>query len=164
MAISYSLELVTPLPTAAVAQEFAEVARSLRLFDPSTTADVLLDDGATTAYGTWTRVVTRKPTPWGDPLIGGRAFTPTVSVALRLGKDDDISGQQDDMVRLAVALLSRVPGDAVLHLDYEDVWLVRLDGALSLSERADLWPANRLAEVPAPYRRESHEFEFPEDD
>ncbi|MFD0272743.1 SitI3 family protein [Kitasatospora sp. NPDC127111] len=163
MAISYSLELVTPLPTAAVAEEFAEVARSLRLFDASTTADQLLDDGAVTAYGTWTRVVTRKPTPWGDQLLGGRAFTPTVSVAFRLGKDDDIAGQQDDMARLAVALLSRVPGDAALHLDYEDVWLVRLDGELILSERSDWWPPNRLAEVPGPYRRETHEFTDPED-
>ncbi|MFJ6384115.1 SitI3 family protein [Kitasatospora sp. NPDC092039] len=158
MAISYSLELVTPWTTAQVAQKLADVAPSVRLFDTPATVDALVGDGAVTAYGTWVRVTPRKPTPWGDPQIGGRVFTPTVSVAFRLGKDTDASGQQDDMARLADALLAQVPGDAVLHLDYEDVWLVRQDGELSLSERSDFWPPNRLAAVSGPYRRQSHEF------
>ncbi|MFD8707708.1 SitI3 family protein [Kitasatospora sp. NPDC059648] len=158
MAISYSLELVTPWSTAQVAQTFADVARSLRLVDASATVDALLGDGALTVYGTSLRVATRKPTPWGDPEIGGRVFTPTVSVVFRLGKDADISGQQDDMTRLADGLLAQVPGDAVLHLDYEDVWMVRQDGELTLSERSDFWPPNRLAGISAPYCRRSHEF------
>ncbi|MFB7126463.1 SitI3 family protein [Kitasatospora sp. NPDC056273] len=92
--------------------------------------------------------------------MGGRVFTPTVSVAFRLGKDTDPSGQQDDMTRLADALLARVPGDAVLHLDYEDVWMVRQDGQLTLSERSDVWPPNRLAAISEPYRRQTHEFVY----
>lgn len=96
--------------------------------------------------------------PLGAPRIGGRVLTPTVSAAFRLGKDTDITGQQDDMIRLTDALLTEVPGDAVLHLDYEDVWLVRQDGRLSLSERSDLWPPHRLATVSEPYRRRTHEF------
>ncbi|MFI9360697.1 SitI3 family protein [Kitasatospora sp. NPDC053057] len=158
MAISYSLELVTPWSTAQVAQTFADVARSLRLVDASATVDALLGDGVLTVYGTWLRVATRKPTPWGDPEIGGRVFTPTVSIVFRLGKDADISGQQDDMTRLADGLLAQVPGDAVLHLDHEDVWMVRQDGELALSERSDFWPPNRLAGISAPYRRRNHEF------
>jgi hypothetical protein len=164
MALSYSLELVTPLSVTEVARKLDEVARSLRLFDASATVDALLGEGALTMYGTWLRVVTRKPTPWGDPLIGSRIFTPTVSVVVRLDKDADITGQQDDMTRLAVGLLPQVPGDAVLHLDYEDVWLVRQNGKLSLSERSDLWPANRLPTLSLPYRRQTHEFIFPEED
>ncbi|MFE5586653.1 SitI3 family protein [Kitasatospora sp. NPDC056531] len=158
MAISYSLELVTPWSTAQVAQTLADVARSLRLVDASATVDTLLGDGVLTVYDTWLRVATRKPTPWGDPQIGGRVFTPTVSVVFRLGKDADISGQQDDMTRLADGVLALVPGDAVLHLDYEDVWMVRQDGDLTLSERSDFWPPNRLAGISGPYSRRNHAF------
>lgn len=163
MAISYSLDLVTPVTVLEVAQKLHEVGQSLRLFDVSVSTDALLGDGVRTAYETWIKVVSTKPVPWGDPLIAGRVFTPKVSVAFRIGKESDISGQQDDMVRLASALLSQVPGDAVLHLDYEDVWLVRQGDHLSLSERSDLWPAHRLTAFSLPYRRQSHEFVFPED-
>ncbi|MFF2620054.1 SitI3 family protein [Kitasatospora sp. NPDC058046] len=99
----------------------------------------------------------------GDPQIGGRVFTPTVSVAFRLGKDTDPFGQQDDMTRLADALLAQAPGDAVLYLDCEDVWIMRQDGQLALSENSDLWPPNRLAAVSGPYRRQVHEFADNED-
>ncbi|MGW6918069.1 SitI3 family protein [Kitasatospora sp. NPDC054939] len=163
MAISYSLELVTAQPVDDVARTFAEAAHALRALDPATGADQLLGDGALTAHGTWVRVVTRKPIPWGDPSIGGRTFTPTVSVAFRLGKEHDAGAQQDDMVRLSLAVLARVPGDAVLHLDSEQVWLVRQDGGLDLSTAADIWPPHRLAAVPAPYRRHDHAFVDDED-
>ncbi|MFD4657052.1 SitI3 family protein [Kitasatospora sp. NPDC058444] len=158
MAISYSLELVTPWAPAHVAQKLVDVAQPMRIFDIPASVDTLLEDGALTAYGTWIRVTPRKPIPWGDPQIAGRVFTPTVSIDFRLGKDTDISAQQDDMTRLADALLAQVPGDAVLHLDYEDVWMVRQDGQLTLSESSDLWPPNRLAAVSGPYRRQTHEF------
>ncbi|MGW3181586.1 SitI3 family protein [Kitasatospora sp. NPDC001119] len=144
------------------------VGRGVRGFEPaalargglSETVDTLVAPGALTAYGTWIRVTQRRPIAWGDPQIGGRVFTPTVSIDFRLGKNADLSGQQDDMVRLADALLARVPGDAVLHLDYEDVWMVRQDGQLSLSESSDVWPPNRLAAVSGPYRRHTHEFVY----
>ncbi|MEU3566770.1 SitI3 family protein [Kitasatospora sp. NPDC006786] len=166
MAISYSLELVTPWAPVRVARRLVDVARPMRLFvvpatAPATvpaTADTLLADGALTVHGTWIRVTPLKPTPWGDPRIGGRVFTPTVSVAFRLGKTTDVSGQQDDMIRLSDALLARVPGDAVLHLDQEDVWMVRRDGELILGERSDSWPPDRLATVSGSYRRRTYEF------
>lgn len=158
MALSYSLELVTPWAPVQVARKLVGVARPLRLFAVPATVDTLLADGALTACGTWIRVTPCKPIPWGDPRIGGRAFTPTVSVAFRLGKETGISGQQDDMIRLADALLVQVPGDAVLHLDQEDVWLVRQDGELTLGERSDIWPPERLAAVSRRYRRQTHEF------
>ncbi|MFI5755083.1 SitI3 family protein [Streptomyces sp. NPDC051569] len=166
MAISYSLDLVTPLTSLEVAQKLNEVARSLRLLDASATEtpDTLLGVGTVTAYGTWIRVVTAKPLPWGDPMIGGRAFAATVSVVFRLDKEADISAQQDAIVRLATGLLSQVSGDAALHVDYEDVWLLRQGGDLSLSERSDFWPAHRLVGLASPYRRQDHEFLFPEDD
>ncbi|MFD5437942.1 SitI3 family protein [Kitasatospora sp. NPDC127067] len=162
MAISYSLELVTPWAPVRVARRLVDVARPMRLLTvPAAvpaTVDTLLAGGALTAHGTWIRVTPLKPTRWGDPRIGGRFFTPTVSVAFRLGKDTDVSGQQDDMIRLSDALLAQVPGDAVLHLDQEDVWMVRRDGELILGERSDIWPPDRLATVSGPYRRRTHEF------
>ncbi|MFE7590877.1 SitI3 family protein [Kitasatospora sp. NPDC057512] len=158
MAIAYSLDLVTTWTTAEVARSLADAARPMRLFEIPVTVDALLGDDALTVHRTWIRVTPCRPTPWGDPRIGGRVFTPTVSVAFRLGKHTDIPGQQDDMTRLAVGLLAQVPGDAVLHFDYEDVWLVRQDGEPALNERSDLWPPNRLAAVPGPYRRRTHEF------
>ncbi|MFF1903818.1 SitI3 family protein [Kitasatospora sp. NPDC058218] len=163
MAIAYSLDLVTPLTASEVARKLDEIARPQGLFGAEEDAGTLIGDGAVTVHGTWVRVVATKAIPWGDPLIGGRPFGATVSVAFRLDKDTDISGQQDDTVRLTLGLLGQVTGDAVLHLDYEDVWLVRQGGALSLSERSDLWPAQRLAAVPQPYRRETQDFFFPED-
>ncbi|MFB7612789.1 SitI3 family protein [Kitasatospora sp. NPDC056181] len=164
MAISYSLDLVTPLTPSEVAQKLDEIARPQRLFGTPEAAGPLLGEGAITAYGTWVRVVPVKPVPWGDPQIGGRPFGATVAVAFRLDKTADVAGQQDDAVRLTLGLLAQVPGDAVLHLDYEEVWLVRQGGELSLSERSDLWPARRLTGLPLPYHRQNLEFAFPEDD
>ncbi|MFE9421373.1 SitI3 family protein [Kitasatospora sp. NPDC006697] len=162
MSLSYSLELATPLSVDEVARTLGETARSLRLFDASATPELLVGDGAVTAYGTTTYVTPMTPIPWGDPLVGGRAFSPTVSVSFDLGKDGDIVGQQDDMTRLTAELLARIPGDAVLHFQSEEVWLARLDGELSLSERSELWPPHRLAAVPGPYRRQTVEFSDPE--
>ncbi|MFJ9949126.1 SitI3 family protein [Kitasatospora sp. NPDC091207] len=163
MAIAYSLDLATPLTASEVADKLDEIARPQSLFGAEENAGTLTGDGAVTIRGTWVKVVATKAIPWGDPLIGGRPFGSTVSVAFRLDKMTDISGQQDDTVRLTLGLLGQVPGDAVLHLDYEDVWLVRQGGELSLNERSDLWPAQRLATVPQPYRRQTQDFYFPED-
>jgi hypothetical protein len=85
-------------------------------------------------------------------------FVPTVRVAFRLGKVTDMSAQQDDMIRLVSGLLDRVPGDAVLHYEYEYIWLLRRDGELSLNERSDIWPPQRLAAVHQPYRRATYAF------
>ncbi|MGW3046309.1 SitI3 family protein [Kitasatospora sp. NPDC001159] len=163
MAISYSFDLVTPLSPDEVATKLEAVARGLQLSNASTDADKLLGDGSQTLNGTRIRVTPKSPAPWGDPLVGGRVFTPTVSVMFRLDKMANISGQQDDVVRLAVGLLSHIPGDAVLHYDFEEIWLMRRDGELSLSERSDLWPQHRLALLSLPYRRQTQEFDFSEE-
>ncbi|MEU6231810.1 SitI3 family protein [Kitasatospora sp. NPDC047058] len=158
MPLSYSLELTTPLSVDEVARKLGEAARPLRLFDASATTRALVGDGAVTAHGTSVYVTPMTPIPWGDPLIGGRVFSPTVSVSFDLDKEGDIVGQQDDMTRLTAGILARIPGAAVLHFQSEVVWLVRLDGELILGERSDCWPPNRLAGMPGPYRRESYEF------
>ncbi|WP_052709672.1 SitI3 family protein [Streptomyces sp. NRRL S-495] len=160
MALSYDFQLAAALTVPEAGRRILGIARDLGVFAPSESVGRLLGDGAVTARGTWVRAVPAGRLPWGDPLIGGAAFAPTVSVAFRLDKDADISEQQDDMVRVVAGVLSAVPGDAALHLDFEDVWLLRLGGELTLSERSDVWPAERLAAVPPPFGRRTHEFDF----
>lgn len=145
MAISYSLDMATTAPATQVAHELSRIVG----------ADDLLA-GARTERGTWVRVIEAKPRPW-NPVTTDLGFTPNVSVVFRLDKED-INAQQDDMVRAVSSLLGRILGDAVLHSNYEDIWLVRRSGELMLSEQADLWPSPRLAAVVQPYRRETHVF------
>ena len=157
MAISYDLDMATPSPAAEVARELHAVARAAGLLDASVTPELIVDEGAVTGHGTWIRVGEETPRPW-NAVITDLGFTPTVSVTFRLGKTHDMPGQQDDMARLVSGLLTRVSGDAVLHRDFEDIWLLRRGGDLSLNESPDLWPAQRLAAVSQPYRRATHTF------
>ncbi|MBA2694518.1 MAG: hypothetical protein H0U62_01390 [Actinobacteria bacterium] len=157
MAISYSLDLATPSPTAQVASELHDIARAIGLFDASVTPERVLDEGVATVLGTWIRVVEAKPRPW-NAVVTDLGFTPTVWITFRLSKRDELDHQQDDMNRLVSGLLDRVPGDAVLHLDYEHIWLLRRGGDLSLNERDDLWTPNRLAALSQRYRRATHTF------
>lgn len=157
MAITYNLELATPTPAEQVAADVVGFARAGGLLDGSVPADAALGSGTRTLPGMWVQVVAATPPPW-DAVVHDLGFTPTVSVGFRLDKDGDIEAQQDDMVRLTVGLLSRVPGDAVLHSAYEDIWLLRRDGTLTVNERDDIWPAQRLASVSLPYQRITHTF------
>lgn len=91
-------------------------------------------------------------------MVSDLGFTPTVSVAFRLGKASEITAQQDDMIRLVSGLLSLFPGDAVLHFEFEVIWLLRRADDLSLNEQDDLWPPRRLALISKPYRRVTYHF------
>lgn len=157
MAIAYSLEMATPLPAAQVAGELHDVARAHGLFDAAVTTELILEEGVAARLGTWIRVVDANPGPH-DPVTEDFGFIPTVRVAFRLDKFTDSRSQQDDMIRLVSGLLDRAPGDAVLHFQYEQVWLLRQNGELSVSEDDDIWPPQRLAAVHQPYRRATHAF------
>ncbi|MFI9811728.1 SitI3 family protein [Saccharothrix variisporea] len=52
--------------------------------------------------------------------------------------------------------------DAVLHSDFEVIWLLLRQGELLLNERDDLRPRHRLALVAHPYRRETRTFPEPD--
>ncbi|PWI17433.1 hypothetical protein DI272_27185 [Streptomyces sp. Act143] len=159
MAISYDLDCATETSTAEVAARLAEIGRGIGVFDATVTPELLVDPGANTRHGTWIRVARQgTPHPW-HPVVADLGFTPTVSAAFRMAKDTEISDQQDDMLRLVLALLEQIDGDAVLHYQYEAIWLLRKDGELSLSENDDLWRPHRIPFVTRPYRRETHRFE-----
>lgn len=152
VAISYDLDMATPLPAAHVARELHDAAQSIGLFDASVTLEQVLNEGAATELGTWIRVYESKPRPW-NAVITDLGFTPAVSVVFRLDKEGEISDQQDEMIRLVSSVLDRVPGDAVLHKDLEQIWLLRRSGDLNVSEQADLWPPHRLSALSHHYRR-----------
>jgi hypothetical protein len=155
MALDYDLDLGTTTPAVQVARELREVAVAAGLLGSSVSPELILEEGVTTSHGTWVRVIDANPRPW-DAVITDLGFTPTVTVGFRLGRTAFAS--QDEMVQLTSGLLERVPGDAVLHFQYEDIWLLRRDGELSLNERDDLWPPRRLATVRQPCRRATHTF------
>ncbi|MFJ2813848.1 SitI3 family protein [Streptomyces sp. NPDC087294] len=161
MAIEYDLDLATRSSAAEIAARLLATGTANGVLDASVTVQQLLERGpfAPTRLGTRVGVVAwRPPRPW-HPVVAGLGFTPTVGVGFRMARGVEVSDQQDDMLRLLVPLLARVDGDAVLHQDYEQVWLVRRGGELSLSENADLWRPARLALVRAPFRRETHTLE-----
>jgi hypothetical protein len=156
MAISYSFAMATPAPVADVARELRGVGRTLGVLGAPVTVAGLCA-GAASGLGTWIRVTGDEPRPV-DPVRTDLGFTPTVSVAFRLDKDNDLGHQQDDMVRLVSGLLDRVPGDAVLHREYEDIWLLRRGVMVTLSERDDIWPPRRQAALSQRFRRVTHAF------
>lgn len=53
--------------------------------------------------------------------------------------------------------MDRITGDAVLS-GQDVIWLTRRNGQLTLNERADIWPAQRLAAVQQASRRETMSF------
>ncbi|MGW2646760.1 SitI3 family protein [Streptomyces sp. NPDC001393] len=158
MAIEYDLDIATRSSAAEVATCLAEIGRLLDVFDTSVTGEQLADKGVFgyTRRGTCVSVIQqRQPHPW-HPIVAGLGFTPTVGVGFRMGKDTETSDQQDDMIRLVAPLLERVDGDAVLHFQFEEIWLLRKNGELTLNEADDLWRPQRLALMAQPYRRETH--------
>ena len=157
MAITFSLDIATPAPAVEVARAVHEAGRLTGLFDEAVTPERILDEGAATRFGTWIRVVETTPRPY-HPVVTDLGFTPTVSVAFQLDKENRIADQQDDVVRLTSGLLGRVPGDAVLHRELETIWLLRRGGELTVSEQGDIWPPQRLAALGLPYRRLTHTF------
>jgi hypothetical protein len=157
MALTYSLDIATPTPAAEVAGALHETGVLTGLFDDSVTPQRILDEGVATRFGTWLRVVAAAPRPY-HPVVTDLGFVPTVQLAFRLSKEDPIAQQQDDVVRLTLGVLGRVPGDAVLHRELETIWLLRRGGDLTISERDDIWPDRRLAILDQPVRRRTHTF------
>jgi hypothetical protein len=157
MAIEFDLDLGTPLSPTQVASELCEVGRALGLFDATVTPALLLGEGATTHRRMWIQVFATDPRPW-NVVIVDLGFTPTVTVGFRESQSTDRSAQDDDMILLVSGLLDRVPGDAVLHFQSEEIWLLRRGDELSLNEQEEIWPPQRLAAMHQPYRRATHAF------
>ncbi|WP_030911226.1 SitI3 family protein [Streptomyces sp. NRRL F-5126] len=157
MAISYDFEIAAALPVHDVAAVLGRAVQEAGLLHAPVTPEELLEKGAETIRGTFVQAFEERPQPW-HPVVSDLGFTPTVSVSFRLGKFTDLPGQQDDMIRVVDALLARIPGDAVLEHQSEDIWLLRRAGVLALSEDDELWPSHRLALLNHPYHRTTYTF------
>ncbi|MFD5722541.1 SitI3 family protein [Streptomyces sp. NPDC127036] len=157
MAIEYDLDCATHLPSIAIAERLADAGKETGVFDTTASGQALVDvrAGVLTRLGTWVCVTASGPLHPRHTIVAGLGFTPTVGVGFRLAKGVEVSDQQDDMIRLVTPLLTEVDGDAVLHCQLEEIWLLRRDGELSLSADDDLWRFQRLALVAPPYRRET---------
>ena len=155
MAIDFHLELGAPATPERVAGELLALAVEGGLLPAGTEATDLLGPGAVLRAGAWCKVVAaNNPFPWPPPVEADFGIVRTCWVAFRLDlRSDAVRPQQDEMVWLCSGLLARLPGDAALHSDYEVLWLLRKEGRLLVSDRDDIWTAERLAMLPQPYER-----------
>jgi hypothetical protein len=157
MAISYTLSVATTWPSAQVAGELHRAAVDLALLPASTGETQILDPGVVTASGTRLRVMATPPHPV-DPVLAGLGFRPTLTTTFRFDKFRDLEVQTDDMVALVADLLDHVPGDLVLHHQYETIWLLRRGDDLSIGDRDGMWPPHRATLLGRPHHRRSLSF------
>ncbi len=78
-------------------------------------------------------------------------FAPAVAVYFGLSRAGDFEAQETAVLRLVLAVLARIPGEALLHVAHEEVWLLRRDGLLTVDDR--LWRPDRLALLDQPHER-----------
>ena len=69
-------------------------------------------------------------------------FVATSWVHFRIGPGD-VDRQLDDVASVVAAVLAASEGDALLHADFEEVWLLRRGGELVLSDAYGRWPSRR---------------------
>lgn len=152
----YQLELAAPATGVDdVARALRDVAVSAGVvaedFDPAR----LVDGVVTLGSGLWVDVSPLDDDDLDDPdqFAVDFGLQRTVSVGLQIDSAKDPGPQMQDMLTLVLDLLDRVPGDAVLHYEYSEVWLLRRDGRLVVSDSDDVWHPEYLARVPQPYER-----------
>jgi hypothetical protein len=73
-------------------------------------------------------------------------FVPATWIHFRIGPGE-VDPQLDQLAAIAAAALASASGDAVLHADFEEVWLVRRGDELLLSDDDTRWPAPRAARL-----------------
>jgi hypothetical protein len=86
-----------------------------------------------------------------DPVEEQFGFTPTIEVYFGLNKFGDFEAQETDVIRLVLAVLARIPGDALFHFEHDDVWLLRRGGRVTIN--GILWKPQQIALLPQPYQR-----------
>ena len=139
MSITYKLELGAPATPDAVVSALVEVGGA----DEAGGA-VESHDGprGTLRGGGWFDVDVSEYDP-PDPVENRFGFVPVVEVHFGLAKFGDFEAQETDVLRLALGVLARVPGDALLHHGHDEVWLLRRGGRLTVNET--LWRPRQLA-------------------
>lgn len=156
MSLIFSFEIGSPATAELVASAFVELAASQGVIPEDTTVDRLTGEGVATRHQLWCRLGEQQPSPfpWPRPVEESFGVVATCWVTFQPSPSlGSVRLQQDEMVWLVAGVLARLPGDAVLHWDSEMAWLVRKGGRLVVSDRDDIWTAERLAMLPRPYER-----------
>lgn len=158
MTTIYQLEISAP---ASSADDMARTVRDAATgiaedFDPAH----LLHGTVTLRSGLWLSVtpVDEEDPDQPDQIATDFGIHRTVSVGLQLNGAKDPQPQMRDLLALVFAILARVPGDALLHLEYEEAWLLRRSGRLVFNAAEDVWHPDLLAMVPRPDERALLEF------
>jgi hypothetical protein len=144
VSITYRLELGALVGPEAVMAAMVE-----------TGAQVTEDYGGSLRGGGWFDVDRAEYDP-PDPIEDAFGFVPAVDVAFILDKFGDFEAQETDMLRLVLGVLARIPGDALLHYEHDEVWLLRSGERLTVND--SLWTREQLALITQPYERARLEF------
>lgn len=142
MSITYKLELGAPVAPNAVVSAIVEAA-----------AGVIEEHRGTKGSlrgGGWFDVDVAEYDP-PDPVEDQFGFAPTIEVYFGLNKFGDFEAQETDVIRLVLGVLARIPGDALLHFEHDDVWLLRCGGRLTIND--SLWKPQQVALLSQAYER-----------
>ena len=151
MALEYSYGQAVSMSVSDFAAALHQRAVDGEVLRGDTNVDALLGRGAGLSGGAVVSVYRQAPYVL-DSVVHDFDFAPTVGIVVRFDKFGDMRIQRDELVSLALAALDIDSGDAIGHVDYERVWLLRRDGRLVLGEH-HLWTPEHLAMVPYPYER-----------
>lgn len=97
--------------------------------------------------------VVRQSVSAEDPFMADFGMVRAATVDFTIDGRVDPDRQLDELLQMVFGLLEVVRGDAVLHYEYEEVWLVRRDGQLVLNDDDVMWPPEELARIDLPYQR-----------
>jgi hypothetical protein len=147
MSITYELDLGGATTPKAVLTTIVEVGAGIVTENDAT--------GGSMRGGGWFSVDAAEYDP-PDPVENEFGFAPTVEVVFGLSKAGDFDSQETDVLRLVLGVLNRIPGDALLHYQYSEVWLHRSGGRLTVND--GLWKPQRLTLLPQPYESRTMAF------
>jgi hypothetical protein len=88
-----------------------------------------------------------------DTFVADFGMARAAAVDFTYDGREDPDRQLDELLQVVFGLLEVVTGDAVLHYEYADVWLVRRDSQLVLSDDDQMWPPEELAGIDVQYQR-----------
>jgi hypothetical protein len=142
VSITYQLGLRTPVGADAVMAAMVEVGAGAVEAHEGTKGSL--------RGGGWVDVDVAEFDP-PDPVERRFGFAPTIAAYFGLAKFGDLVAQEADVLRLALGVLARVPGDALLHLHHDEVWLLRRGGTLTINE--SLWRPHLALLPDGPYER-----------
>lgn len=142
MSITYKLELGAAVAPSAVLGAMVDAGQGI--------LDKFQGNKGTLRGGGWFDIDVADYDP-PDPVESEFGFAPTISVYFGLAKFGDFEAQETDVLKLALGVLARIPGDALVHLEHDEVWLLRRGGRLTVND--SLWKPNQLALLSQPYER-----------